>query len=135
MSEGHEPPSGKPAPTASPIKIEEPVWATLAAPQIRIGRAAHPASDRRIDADGRAVRGVHELLRRARGSAPSGHDRGRALGPGRVAAITMFERGLARLVMHEIDHLNGMLYRDRMRPDVDPIPVSEYRGTGRSWRY
>jgi peptide deformylase len=47
----------------------------------------------------------------------------------------MFERGLARLVMHEIDHLNGMLYRDRMRPDVDPIPVSEYRGTGRSWRY
>ena len=29
MSEGHEPPSGKPAPTASPIKIEEPVYIAL----------------------------------------------------------------------------------------------------------
>lgn len=49
--------------------------------------------------------------------------------------ITIFERGHARLVAHEVDHLHGLLYRARMRPGVDPIPVAEYRGTGRSWQY
>lgn len=49
--------------------------------------------------------------------------------------ITIFERGMARLVAHEVDHLHGMLYRSRMRDGVDPIPVSEYRGTGSSWQY
>lgn len=49
--------------------------------------------------------------------------------------ITIFERGVARLVAHEIDHLHGMLYRARMREGVEPIPVSEYRGTGQTWSY
>jgi peptide deformylase len=49
--------------------------------------------------------------------------------------ITVFERGDARLVAHEIDHLNGQLYRDKMRKGVDPIPVSEYKGTGTTWHY
>ncbi|MER6713272.1 peptide deformylase [Streptomyces sp. NPDC006386] len=49
--------------------------------------------------------------------------------------ITMFEHGVARLVAHEIDHLEGVLYTARMRPGVDPIPVSEYKGTGQSWSY
>ncbi|KWX02629.1 Peptide deformylase [Carbonactinospora thermoautotrophica] len=49
--------------------------------------------------------------------------------------ITIFERGDARLVAHEIDHLEGKLYTDRMRPGVKPIPVSEYRGTGQTWQY
>ncbi|WP_282790882.1 peptide deformylase [Streptomyces sp. CC224B] len=49
--------------------------------------------------------------------------------------ITIFERGLARLVAHEVDHLHGLLYRARMRDGVEPIPVSEYRGTGSSWQY
>ncbi|WP_328746347.1 peptide deformylase [Streptomyces sp. NBC_00285] len=49
--------------------------------------------------------------------------------------ITIFEQGVARLVAHEVDHLHGMLYRSRMREGVDPIPVSEYRGTGSGWRY
>ncbi|MER6518661.1 peptide deformylase [Streptomyces sp. NPDC060334] len=49
--------------------------------------------------------------------------------------ITMYARGLARLVAHEIDHLDGLLYTARMRPGVDPIPVEEYRQTGRSWAY
>lgn len=49
--------------------------------------------------------------------------------------ITMFERGMARLVAHEVDHLHGMLYRARMRPGVEPIPVSEYKGTGSQWHY
>lgn len=49
--------------------------------------------------------------------------------------ITIFERGMARLVAHEVDHLHGVLYRERMREGVEPIPVSEYRGTGSTWQY
>ncbi|MGP4112301.1 peptide deformylase [Streptomyces sp. 4N509B] len=49
--------------------------------------------------------------------------------------LTGFEYGLARLVAHEVDHLHGVLYRSRMRPGVEPIPVEEYRGTGQNWRY
>jgi peptide deformylase len=49
--------------------------------------------------------------------------------------ITVFERGIGRLVAHEIDHLGGILYRQRMRPGVEPIPVTAYRGGGHNWRY
>jgi peptide deformylase len=49
--------------------------------------------------------------------------------------ITIFERGVARLVAHEVDHLHGHLYTDRMRPDVSPITVEQYRGTGTNWKY
>ena len=49
--------------------------------------------------------------------------------------ITIFDRGTARLVAHEIDHLNGILYTDRMAPDREPIPVSEYRQGGKAWTY
>lgn len=49
--------------------------------------------------------------------------------------ITVFERGVARLVAHEVDHLHGRLYTDRMRQGVVPIPVEQYRGTGSSWKY
>ena len=49
--------------------------------------------------------------------------------------ITAFERGMARLVCHEVDHLFGVLYRSRMRPGVEPIPVSKYTGTGQKWTY
>jgi peptide deformylase len=49
--------------------------------------------------------------------------------------ITTFERGMARLVCHEVDHLLGVLYRSRMRPGIAPIPVSQYRGTGQQWTY
>jgi peptide deformylase len=49
--------------------------------------------------------------------------------------ITTFERGIARLVYHEVDHLLGRLYRSRMRPGVMPIPVSQYKGTGQQWTY
>jgi peptide deformylase len=49
--------------------------------------------------------------------------------------ITIFENAMARLVAHEIDHLFGILYRSRMRPGVEPIPISDYRGTGTSWKY
>lgn len=49
--------------------------------------------------------------------------------------ITTFSQGIARLVGHEIDHLEGKLYTDRMEPGVKPIPVEEYRGTGQTWQY
>ena len=121
----------------------------LAAPQIRIGRAAAivrtPEGDeitllnpRVIDESTRTdeqyegcmsffdVRGevARPVTIEVEHQAPDGSRR-----------ITVFEQGLARLVSHEIDHLNGMLYRDRMRRGVDPIPVSEYKGTGTNWRY
>ncbi|MFI8281320.1 peptide deformylase [Streptomyces sp. NPDC085929] len=49
--------------------------------------------------------------------------------------LTRYDQGLARLVLHEVDHLHGTLYRDRMLPGTEPIPVEEYRGTGRAWNY
>jgi peptide deformylase len=49
--------------------------------------------------------------------------------------ITIFDRGTARLVAHEVDHLNGVLYTDRMAPGLSTIPVSEYRQGGKDWRY
>ncbi len=49
--------------------------------------------------------------------------------------ITIFERGVARLVAHEIDHLHGVLCRDHLAPSVQPIPVDQYRGTGAGWHY
>jgi peptide deformylase len=49
--------------------------------------------------------------------------------------ITQYEHGVARLVAHEVDHLHGHLYLDRMPPGTSPIPVEQYRGTGQAWRY
>jgi peptide deformylase len=49
--------------------------------------------------------------------------------------IATFERAAARLWAHEIDHLDGKLYIDRMPPGRDTVPVERYRGTGSSWRY
>jgi hypothetical protein len=49
--------------------------------------------------------------------------------------ITVFERGTARLVAHEIYHLNGVLYTDRMQQGRQPIPVGEYHQSGRTWSY
>ncbi|MFF2013720.1 peptide deformylase [Streptomyces sp. NPDC058195] len=51
------------------------------------------------------------------------------------AVTTEYEHGLARLIHHEIDHLDGLLYTARMMAGVDPIPVEEYRETGRAWAY
>ena len=49
--------------------------------------------------------------------------------------ITTFGQGVARLVCHEVDHLFGRLYRSRMRPGVEPIPVSVYQDAGQQWTY
>ena len=50
-------------------------------------------------------------------------------------ATTTYERGLARLIHHEIDHLDGLLYSARMRACTEPIPVEQYRQTGHAWAY
>jgi peptide deformylase len=49
--------------------------------------------------------------------------------------ITRFERGDARLVGHEVDHLNGRLYTDHMKVGGRTVPVSEYRTTDHPWSY
>ncbi|MER7460883.1 peptide deformylase [Micromonospora sp. NPDC126480] len=49
--------------------------------------------------------------------------------------ITSFEYGMARLVAHEIDHLEGRLYVDRMTPGMPLVPVEEYGYSGQPWRY
>ena len=49
--------------------------------------------------------------------------------------LAPFDGDLARLVAHEIDHLHGTLYTDRMPPGVTPIPITQYRPTGRARRY
>lgn len=49
--------------------------------------------------------------------------------------VEAYERALARLISHEIDHLNGTLYIDRMAPDLALVPVEEYDETGHPWRY
>ncbi|GIF69761.1 hypothetical protein Ais01nite_77960 [Asanoa ishikariensis] len=49
--------------------------------------------------------------------------------------LTTFEHGLARLVAHEIDHLEGRLYDERMPPGAGLVPITEYRETGVPWSY
>ncbi|GAA4231259.1 hypothetical protein GCM10022254_27950 [Actinomadura meridiana] len=51
------------------------------------------------------------------------------------SGIVILNAALARLAGHEIDHLYGRLYTDRMRDGIHPIPVENYRGTGRAWSY
>jgi peptide deformylase len=53
---------------------------------------------------------------------------------GEVRVIT-FERGSARLWAHEIDHLAGTLYVDRMDDRADLVPYDRYTETGRDWSY
>lgn len=48
---------------------------------------------------------------------------------------TSYSQGLARLVAHEIDHLNGRLYVDRMPQGAPLVPFAEYDQTGKPWRY
>lgn len=48
--------------------------------------------------------------------------------------VTTFEHGQARLVAHEVDHLGGVLYLDRMRPGTSPIAITEYRSTDHARR-
>jgi peptide deformylase len=55
--------------------------------------------------------------------------------PNGTRRVSRYERGVARLVLHEIDHLTGQLYVDRMAPGVALVPLEEYHETGQPWRY
>lgn len=50
-------------------------------------------------------------------------------------SVSTFTQALARLVAHEVDHVRGILYPDRMPQDARLIPVEEYRDQGQPWRY
>jgi peptide deformylase len=52
-----------------------------------------------------------------------------------IRHITVFDRALARLVAHEVDHVLGVLYVDRMVAGTSLVPVSEYAGAGHTWMY
>ena len=49
--------------------------------------------------------------------------------------VTTFREATARTVAHEVDHLGGLLYPDRMPGDGRLIPIEEYQGHGEPWRY
>ena len=49
--------------------------------------------------------------------------------------IAVFEDALARLVAHEVDHLYGRLYTDRMPDGRQPISVKDYKEVGRPWTF
>jgi peptide deformylase len=49
--------------------------------------------------------------------------------------ITIFERGVARLVAHEVDHLSGRLYIDVLPSADKVVPVEHYQGSGSTWSY
>jgi peptide deformylase len=49
--------------------------------------------------------------------------------------ISCFERGDTRLAAHEIDHINGVLYINRLAPEAELIPITKYGGTGSAWTY
>lgn len=48
--------------------------------------------------------------------------------------VTTFIHAMARLAAHEIDHLGGLLYTDRMA-EPHLIPVEEYHDQGQPWTY
>jgi len=54
---------------------------------------------------------------------------------GGARVITACERAMARLVGHEIDHLEGRLYTDRMAAGTPLVPLDEYDDIGSPWRY
>lgn len=50
--------------------------------------------------------------------------------------VSVFEKAAARHWQHEIDHLRGVLYIDRMDdPAADLVPVEEYHEIGEQWHY
>jgi peptide deformylase len=121
----------------------------LAAPQIGIDRAA--AVIRPADPDSSEVvllnpHIVDESMRRDvqfEGCMSFFDVRGRVDRPLRVEVehrrldgglvITRFTGGMARHACHEIDHLEGRFYTDRMPAGDEVIPLSQYRNSGRPW--
>jgi peptide deformylase len=49
--------------------------------------------------------------------------------------MVALDRAVARLALHEIDHLRGILCSDHLAPGRHEIPVAEYRQRDTNWRY
>ncbi len=49
--------------------------------------------------------------------------------------VATYRLAMARLVAHEVDHLGGLLYADRMPSEGRLIPVEEYEDHGQPWHY
>lgn len=125
----------------------------LAAPQIGIGRSAAvvqpPGSDPIVLLNARITGSSEDMDERFEGCLSFFDVRAQVPRPLRITVETMtaagstesavYERGDARLIAHEIDHLDGLLLMDRLPPGVSPVPVEEYRrtaeATGRPWSY
>ncbi|MFD6828960.1 MULTISPECIES: peptide deformylase [Streptomyces] len=123
----------------------------IAAPQIGIRRAAavvqpaEPGAGAIVLLNPRVIAASQETDDQYEGCLSFSDVRGLVPRPLRITVETttldgttvtaVYEHGLARLVEHEIDHLDGHLYTARMRPGVQPISVTEYRQTGRAWSY
>ncbi|AVH55561.1 formylmethionine deformylase [Streptomyces dengpaensis] len=125
----------------------------LAAPQIGIGRAAAvvqpPGADPIVLLNPRITAASDEMDEKFEGCLSFFDVRAPVPRPMQITvetvtpdgstATAVYERGEARLISHEIDHLDGLLLLNRLRPGVAPIPVEEYRktakATGRAWSY
>ncbi|MGH3601819.1 MAG: peptide deformylase [Pseudonocardiaceae bacterium] len=122
----------------------------IAAPQIGIGRAAAvvrtPGSEIITLLNPKVIDQSDEQDEQYEGCLSFFDVRGKLPRPLRIQVehqhvdgsthLTGFERGIARLVAHEIDHLAGVLYTDRMPDTTSIIPVEQYRGGGgQSWQY
>ncbi|OZV81527.1 formylmethionine deformylase [Micromonospora echinospora] len=121
----------------------------MAAPQIGVGRAAAvvraPDGAELVLLNPRVVAESPEVDEQFEGCLSFFDVRGLVRRPSRIevahqevdgrTTVTGFRDGLARLVAHEVDHLEGRLYRERMPPGAEVIPVSRYRGTGTGWSY
>lgn len=121
----------------------------LAAPQIGIDRAAAivatPDGETRTLLNPRIVEASQETDTQYEGCLSFFDVRGQVSRPlvihvehtdiDGAKRITAFEKGAARLAAHEIDHLTGNLYTDRLAPGVTTIPVEQYDGTGTAWAY
>ena len=55
--------------------------------------------------------------------------------PTGVRTVSTYRQAMARLVVHEVDHLGGLLYSDRMPSDGRLTPIEEYQAHGEPWRY
>ncbi|HEU4399195.1 MAG TPA: peptide deformylase [Actinomycetota bacterium] len=49
--------------------------------------------------------------------------------------MEVLDRGIARLAMHEIDHLEGKLYVDQLKPGTRVISLDDYRERDTAWQY
>lgn len=123
----------------------------LAAPQIGIGRAAaviappDPDAEPLVLLNPRVISASAETDEQYEGCLSFFDVRGLVPRPLRLEVahtrldgrqvVAVLNAALARLAGHEIDHLYGRLYTDRMGEGVHPIPVEDYRGTGRAWTY